>query len=109
MTKPDITPEQAKNLDKLATYLEGLPEDYELFDMRFFGRKTEHGTIAGACGHGPAAGVERKDSEGWESYACRAYGVLLYRDDWRFLFSYRWHWYQRRWHHPARNLSLIHI
>lgn len=74
-----LTRPQRSNLDKLATYLEGLPEDYSHFDMMLFIGDEEGnmedwefanyarrnggvaqfgcGTVACAVGHGPAAGV----------------------------------------------------
>jgi len=71
---PKLTKAQRARLDKLATYLEGLPKDYRHFDMadyvlgvedgdkeatyaRHNGGVNACGTAACAVGHGPAAGV----------------------------------------------------
>ena len=94
MTKPDITPEQAKNLEQLATYLEGLPEDYEWFDMLSYSEEAECGTVACACGHGPEAGIKIKFGEEWDDYAVRAFGVSYLSENWDFLFSASWASYQ---------------
>lgn len=69
MTK--LTKAQRARLDKLATYLEGLPTRYKSFDMsqwidgledEALAKYARHnggmcGTVACAAGHGPAAGV----------------------------------------------------
>jgi hypothetical protein len=69
-----LTPARRVRLEKLATYLEGLPERYKHFDMSYWvidstgnaaeveyarrnGGVTNCGTAACAAGHGPAAGV----------------------------------------------------
>lgn len=71
-----LTKAQRTRLDKLATYLEGLPADYEHFGMKSWlrpkswdefdsvvryarenGGVASCGTAACAVGHGPAAGV----------------------------------------------------
>lgn len=69
--KPTLA--QRKRLEKLATYLESLPEDYDHFTMNFFvlsrsqdeevryarenGGVASCGAVACAVGHGPAAGI----------------------------------------------------
>lgn len=92
-----------KNLEKLATYLEGLPKDYEHFDMRVYqkrasakaetdaGWKPERelqvherigrrklsacGSAACAIGHGPSAGIRATKSDwSWSAYAERVFG-----------------------------------
>src|SRR5688572_23236132 len=103
-----LTKAQRARLDKLATYLEGLPEDYVHFDMRDFiagdddnaavihyarhnGGVQSCGTAACAAGHGPAAGVPvppRLISAGgfisWHSY-CRLFtGSVEDTEDWCF-------------------------
>ena len=92
------TEEQRANLDKLATYLESLPDDYKKFSMYSFfcGPISESefdletvakriknganpcGTVACAIGHGPAAGISVNDPEihGWFSYAKVRFGAL---------------------------------
>lgn len=71
-----LTDENVKNLDKLATYLEGLPADYEHFEMHDFiegkprwnqkvvdymlkngGLYENCGAPGCALGHGPSAGI----------------------------------------------------
>lgn len=81
-----LTDEQRSNCEKLATYLESLPEDYKHFGMRSFiqprNYTTEYectvalieyakhnggvhtcATAACAAGHGPAAGILFRDDE----------------------------------------------
>ena len=92
------TEEQRANLDKLATYLESLSDDYKKFSMYSFfcGPISESefdletvakriknganpcGTVACAIGHGPAAGISVNDPEihGWFSYAKVRFGAL---------------------------------
>ena len=94
MTKLDITPEQAANLDKLATYLEGLPEDYALFDMSYYETVKDCGTVACSCGHGPLAGIERRDDEIWDHYSDRVFSASPDNDNWDFMFSGNWCLYQ---------------
>lgn len=75
-----LTRTQRKNLAKLADYLEGLPEDYQHFDMydyvgahsdavtnyaRKNGGVAQCGTVACAVGHGPAAGILFRKDEFW--------------------------------------------
>ena len=107
MTKPDITPEQAKNLEQLATYLEGLPEDYELFDMWHYSNETECGTVACACAHGPMAGIARKGDESWSDYSHRAFGAFPYSNYWRFLFAPDWSFYQPFHYHAAERIRVF--
>lgn len=67
-----LTAENRANLEKLATYLEGLPEDYDAFTMAHYfiappkeevryaaenGGVAACGAAACAVGHGPAAGI----------------------------------------------------
>jgi hypothetical protein len=68
-----LTVENRANLEKLATYLEGLPADYSHFNMALYlaansrdaaieyalrnGGVPSCGTVACAVGHGPAAGI----------------------------------------------------
>lgn len=68
-----LTAENRVNLEKLASYLESLPEDYQHFDMAWWvcsssptkvakyarhnGGVASCGTSACAAGHGPAAGI----------------------------------------------------
>ena len=107
MTKPDITPEQAKNLDTLATHLEGLPDDYKHFNMETFEEETWCGTVACACGHGPTAGIKKKRGEDWGHYADRAFGASPANDNWGFLFSADWYWYQPTHHQAAERIRVF--
>ena len=107
MPKPDITPEKAKNLDKLATYLEGLPEDYALFDMQNYAKEEGCGTVACACGHGPMAGIKREGYEQWADYANRVFGVSALYRDWHFLFSGIWHLIQPTHHQAAARIRVF--
>lgn len=69
-----LTPARRARLEKLATYLEGLPKRYKHFDMSDYmalpsyderviayalknGGVNKCGTVACALGHGPAAGI----------------------------------------------------
>jgi hypothetical protein len=70
---PKLTKAQRGRLEKLAAYLEGLPEDYRHFNMGVYvhsgsleaevnyalcnGGVASCGTVACALGHGPAAGI----------------------------------------------------
>lgn len=74
---------QRNNLEKLATYLEALPDDYTEFDMSVFSEEDECkpvvktcGSAACAIGHGPVAGIHAYASDiGWSGYAKRVFGV----------------------------------
>lgn len=96
--------EQLANLDKLATYLESLPEDYEHFDMSNYFSAVDNwvgdefppsddtvtlssglvgpehlnvcGTVACAIGHGPAAGIDPQGMENWAEYSSRVFGCV---------------------------------
>jgi hypothetical protein len=102
-----LTDEQRANLDKLATYLEGLPKRYKHFGMGVWitgadgkaivryalenGGVSSCGAVACAVGHGPAAGIlvpgsmVTLDCYGpsvdWWNYAEQAFGVC---HDWCF-------------------------
>lgn len=92
-----------ENLEKLASYLEGLPTDYEHFDMfDFFWVKNgggymypdeaplppECGAVACAVGHGPAAGLPALEGESWSHYSDRVFD--LGETSWNWCFSDRW-------------------
>lgn len=102
----NLSEEQRANLGKLAAYLEGLPADYEYFEMgTWFGRDAAQpapfgverhyalrngglpacGAVACAVGHGPAAGVlvpEDFIEDGlsqfvdWRNYAAHSFGTF---------------------------------
>ena len=79
------------NLEKLATYLENLPDDYEHFDMELFYWRggfvlpdqdaiapQSCGAVACAIGHGPAAGVPVPEGiDDWFVYCFRSFGISL--------------------------------
>ncbi len=96
------TPEQLANLDKVATYLEGLPEDYEHFAMfTFFNNEEGLQVYPGdldvnncpscACviGHAPAAGCGQPfDSDfNWFNYAERVFGTDAEDELWDRCFA----------------------
>lgn len=99
----ELTEENRANLERLATYLESLPEDYEHFDMLVFVGQREGsalnflrdrmaereymrsnggvenlgcGTVACALGHGPDAGILFREEE-LPSKAAARYGSPL--------------------------------
>jgi len=87
-----------ENLEKLASYLEELPEDYEHFGMSSYFKNNngvifyvdrsplagECGTVACAVGHGPAAGIEPSGHENWVGYARRAFDLSTSQERWCF-------------------------
>jgi hypothetical protein len=90
------------NLEKLAAYLEQLPEDYTHFDMGLFLtlndvainawttiRAGACGTVACALGHGPAAGIilATKNAD-WDAYGEKAFELVF--DEWDWCFSSGW-------------------
>lgn len=105
------TAEQAANLNKLADYLDGLPDDYAHFKMATYvgdygndgdddgisyefdlgeadtDRVLNCGTCACAVGHGPLAGIRPLPDEAWHEYEERAFGVSVRDDDWEYLFG----------------------
>jgi hypothetical protein len=113
-----ITDIQRENLGKLASYLEGLPEDYQHFEMASWtgdadgeaivnyalhnGGVPSCGTVACAVGHGPAAGILVPEKMICPAYAAIglprrvnwwSYSALFARDDspeFEWLFSGRW-------------------
>lgn len=92
-----------QNLEKLATYLEALPVDYEAFEMAYFNSEESEKPVAMACGavacavgHGINAGIPAKTSDyTWLDYAKRTFGVKLDRHVafgslWSWCFSSNW-------------------
>jgi len=92
-----------ENLEKLASYLEGLPTNYQHFGMQSFLCQDGHlysyadtapiagdcGTVACAVGHGPAAGIPAvHGNESWNAYAERAFD--LNHDQWLWCFDGDW-------------------
>ena len=85
-----------KNLMKLAAYL-GAGHLRAKFDMNSFDdgekwdqERTTCGTVGCALGHGPYAGVRKRETEGWEEYGDRAIGLSMLSDEWDWCFSYNW-------------------
>jgi hypothetical protein len=90
------------NLEKLAAYLEKLPEDYTHFDMSVFFQRGDFtrtyvdatlagdcGTVACAVGHGPVAGIIlATESSGWTDYGEKAFELVF--DEWDWCFSSGW-------------------
>jgi hypothetical protein len=87
------------NLEKLAAYLEQLPEDYSHFGMMNYMAVKQFtypytssahlidacGAVACAIGHGPAAGIPRKgDYEYWSTYSHRVFDLGYDDFDWCF-------------------------
>ena len=102
------TAEQAANLNKLADYLDSLPDDYAHFRMKSYvadyeddgisydfdlgeadtDRVLNCGTCACAVGHGPLAGILPLPGEGWHAYEERVFGLTMTEcDDWDYLFG----------------------
>lgn len=99
------------NLEKLAAYLEQLPEGYDHFDMCDFYQKyfiglggirigrtksnpetaiapSECGAVACAIGHAPAAGIPALPGEYWAPYAVRVFELL--HNEWVWCFDGEW-------------------
>ena len=94
MTGFNPTPQQRKNLTKLADYLAALPPAYDQFRMNDYyalededgdhdavdlsetaAELNECGACACAIGHGPLAGIRPKKGEwSWAQYSKRAFG-----------------------------------
>lgn len=95
-----------ENLEKLATYLESLPKDYDRFDMSVYMdvpgsepgvwpssmriQDAPCGSVACAVGHGPAAGIpfSHEDAQCWALYGDRVFG--LSEREWPWCFGYSW-------------------
>jgi len=95
------------NLEKLATYLESLPEDYNQFRMKTFAMRLEgrrvwpqdaiyalkHDCSTSACavGHGPSAGIPVRGDTNWLGYCLRVFGVsVLDAEDGAYMFGADW-------------------
>lgn len=86
-----------KKIKILADYVWNLPEDYEYFNMAFygvFGKPAEMTKIFGTpgcfIGHGPAAGIKPKKFEEWEDYSERVTGLDILSQEWDWLFDEDW-------------------
>ena len=53
------------------------------------------------------AGIEFKSDEEWRDYAGRAFGAPPGNDNWRFLFSPDWGWYQPTHHQAAARIRVF--
>jgi len=87
------------NLEKLASYLEALPVDYNHFHMNvylvddeFYHNHADEAPLAGTCGtvacavgHGPAAGIAPLGClEWWSDYARRVFDLTHREHYWCF-------------------------
>lgn len=99
-----LSVEQFANCKKLATYLLELPDDYDQFDMWWYTQNgeppqnTDCGTVACAAGHGPAAGIEPKPNEGWESYTKRVFSSS------HWMFASTWSRHDNTAHGAAKRI-----
>lgn len=117
MARSPLTPARRARLEKLAAYLEGLPADYQHFDMRAYitaegppvieyaaknGGIPGCGSVACAVGHGPAAGIlmprsllkimegdrfSPEDMRAWNKYAALFVGE---KDGWADSVLFEW-------------------
>lgn len=103
--KLQVSKEQLKNLSILAYHLGSEESDtHGHFNMGHFYSHpdVEHGydsrlvydcyTSACAIGHGPGAGIPKKDYEPWTKYSRRVFGVSpsVRFEAWHFLFDDTW-------------------
>lgn len=81
MSKSKLTFEHARNLLKLANYLNKLrPNKKVKFDMgqfceRWHTYNNHCGSVGCAVGHGPFAGIPKFEYENWWDYCSRQFGV----------------------------------
>lgn len=110
-----------ENLEKLASYLEGLPADYDHFEMATYFRQDRRtindplqaplagacGTVACAIGHGPAAGIPAEETamEGWEDYSDRVFELSCNEETW--CFSSCWRWVDNTPHGAAKRIRYM--
>jgi hypothetical protein len=88
--KEKIYVRHRRNLEKLASYLESLPADYDHFNMTGYFlldgldinlsniynlKPKDCGSSACAIGHGPDAGIRRYNDYSWDIYSYRVYGM----------------------------------
>lgn len=127
-TLDELSAEQRSNLDKLATYLEGLPVGYRHFRMSVYAKGAPEsdfalrprttlrhcGTAACALGHGPASGVKlapryvhRQDDVWWSDYGWGAFGAQPGSPLFRFLFSPDWEMSDNHHHGAAKRIRWI--
>lgn len=96
---PKITPEQRSNLLKLADFLEHFEEKNQFrsnFSMSVFSefgnlyqqREVSCGSVGCAVGHGPSIGITKEQTEDWEEYSHRVFGIT--GEDWGWCFSGSW-------------------
>jgi len=106
-----------ENLEKLASYLEELPEDYNHFGMDwyftiddnwYFPEKATNftcGTVACAVGHGPAAGLPGYKGEDWDSYSERVFQLPYL--EWCWCFSGHWSEVDNTPHGAAKRIRYL--
>lgn len=101
----DISPEIRSNMERLAAYLEqqdGLKAEFDMSDYWVSDEeqndsvcqggdyRTDCGTIGCAVGHGPYAGVVKRECESWGSYHRRCFPPLTSAVG-CFCFAASWH------------------
>lgn len=100
------TETQLRNIERLADYLDRLPENYPHFDMEDWFHPADHlpydnerqeilasqelinpriGSCGCALGHSAAAGVDITNWHSWNSLAHEAYGVI--GDEFMYVFG----------------------
>lgn len=93
--------EQENNLRTLAHYLMygELKSEFNMadFDDLIEGEyRSNCGTVGCAAGHGPYAGIPKRNTENWYAYTKRAFGANPWMppgtdgDEWGWLFSCEW-------------------
>jgi hypothetical protein len=112
--KIELSEFQRSNLKKLADYLLAgklkARFDMELFsDMEFCG--TYCGTVGCALGHGPYAGIEKIDGEGWMKYSYRCFIDERESDHlnyaWKWCFEGTWHKVDNSPEGAAKRINII--
>ena len=82
-----------KNLETLSKYLKSgkLKADFDMENFTPRGNEysaTTCGSVGCAVGHGPYAGIEKFDYEGWVQYSMRV--LKLEKNEWIWCFSEKW-------------------
>lgn len=93
--KATIGPERVANLKKLAEYLERGELQAGFYMREFFDNKTSSyyaatcGAAGSAAGHGPYAGIEKRETEDWHEYVERVFTPIS-SPLFHWLFSSGW-------------------
>lgn len=110
----EISEFQRANLEKLAAYLEGLPDDYDHFDMGCYHSQSAGltkevascGAVACAVGHGLAAGIPSMPEDwDWGRYSHRAFTPA--GGFWIWCFSYDWEHVDNTPHGAAKRIRWL--